>query len=241
MISSNIPKKGIWDFARVAARVAAERPDVQFHLIGPETDHTAEIAAEIASGKLPASLKILGYRDTPAKAIAETDVLLSLSNFRESFGRTVLEAMAAKRPVVVYDHGAPPEFVRDGETGFVVGVGDIEGVANAVLRLANDRDLKVKMGARAQDEVTIKFGRDAYARQMRAVYDGLLAEPAPAQKRMVLPARGDLDPIPRDTLRIAYFCWHFPVPSETFVLNELRLLRSQGYDVRVFCRQSPYP
>jgi len=47
---------------------------------------------------------------------------------------------------------------------------------------------------------------------------------------------------PADTpLRIAYFQWHFPVPSETFVLNELRSLVAEGYDVEVFCRQSPYP
>lgn len=40
--------------------------------------------------------------------------------------------------------------------------------------------------------------------------------------------------------RIAYFLWHFPVPSETFVLNELRELVKLGYDVRVFCRHSPH-
>ena len=41
-------------------------------------------------------------------------------------------------------------------------------------------------------------------------------------------------------LRLAYFCWHFPVPSETFVLNELEELKRRGVDVIVFCRQSPH-
>lgn len=241
LVSSNIPKKGLRDFARVAARVARERPDVQFHLIGPENEHTAGIAAEIEAGKLPASLKILGYRDTPARAIAETDLLLNLSNFKESFGRTVLEAMAARRPVIVYDYGAPPEFVRQGETGFVVGLSDTEGVARAVLRLAGDRILLQQMGRAAQKEATERFGREAYVKQMRAVYDDLLAQPAPAPRRMVLPARADLRAKTRADVKIAYFSWHFPVPSETFVLNELRLLKAQGYDVRVYCKQSPYP
>lgn len=114
-------------------------------------------------------------------------------------------------------------------------------MANAVLRLAGDRALLLQMGQAAQSEVTVRFGRDAYVRQMRAVYDGLLSEPAPAARRMVLPARRDMSATARSDLKIAYFCWHFPVPSETFVLNELRLLREQGYDVRVFCKQSPYP
>jgi glycosyltransferase involved in cell wall biosynthesis len=58
---------------------------------------------------------------------------------------------------------------------------------------------------------------------------------------MVVPARALPARTPRTALKVAYFCWHFPVPSETFVLNELRLLKAQGIDVTVFCKASPYP
>ena len=97
LISSNIPKKGIWDFAQVAKTVSQTHPEMLFHLIGPENTHTADIDQQVAAGTLPKSLRVLGYRDTPAEAIAETDVVLSLSQFQESFGRTVLEGMAAAR------------------------------------------------------------------------------------------------------------------------------------------------
>ena len=241
LISSNVPKKGIWDFAAVAAAVAAHRDDVEFLLIGPQHDHTAEIEAKIADGRLPACLKLAGYRKSPAEAIAETDVVLSLSQFRESFGRTVLEAMAAARPVVVYDHGAPPELVIDGDTGHVVPTGDTDAVAAKVIALAEDRIGLLKMGLKAQDHARRTFGRDAYNAAMAAAYMPLLTRTAAPLPRMVLPARALPERIDRAALKIAYFCWHFPVPSETFVLNELRLLVAQGFDVKVYCRQSPYP
>ncbi|MCT4372842.1 glycosyltransferase [Yangia mangrovi] len=239
MISSNIPKKGIGDFARVAQILQETHPDITFNLIGPENQHTAEISRKVAAGELPRSLKILGYRETPAEAVAEIDVVLSLSSFRESFGRTVLEGMAAGRPVIVYDHGAPPEFVSHRETGFVVPLGDTEGVAAAIKLLAADRDRLREIGTRAQKEAVAKFDRTAYVEQMRRAYDGLAK--TPEARQVTLPARAELTAQPRSEMKIAYFSWHFPVPSETFVLNELRLLKEQGFDVRVFCRQSPHP
>ncbi|TCP58410.1 glycosyltransferase involved in cell wall biosynthesis [Rhodovulum bhavnagarense] len=239
LISSNIPKKGIEDFAQIAGALARTHPQIVFHLIGPETEHTARLMERVTSGELPSNLKMLGYRDTPAKAIAEADVIVSLSRFRESFGRTVLEGMAAGRPAIVYDHGAPPEIVRDGQTGFIVPFGDNGAVARALQRLADDRESLIALGERARTDVAERFNRTAYATQMRTAYDRVIDIPVNPQK-MTLRARADLAPKPRNALKIGYFCWHFPVPSETFVLNELRLLRARGVDVRVFCRQSPH-
>ena len=239
LISSNIPKKGIWDFARVAQLLADSHPEIIFCLIGPENEHTSEIAAKIISGELPDSLRMLGYRETPVEAVAEIDVVVSLSHFQESFGRTVLEGMVAGRPAIVYDHGAPPEFVSHDATGFIVPVEDVEAVATAIRALAEDPDRLARMGEQAQQEAVIRFNHEAYAGQLRNAYEGLLST-SPARK-LRLPARRDLTPQPRNTMKIAYFSWHFPVPSETFVLNEIRLLCEQGFDVRVFCKQSPFP
>jgi len=244
LISSNVPKKGIWDFAEVARHLGAGRKDVEFLLIGPIHDHTTAIQAKIQSGELPDTLKIAGYRNTPAEAIADTDVVLSLSSFQESFGRTILEAMAAARPVIVYDHGAPPEMVVHGDTGYVVPFGDTQAVAKALEGMIADRRGALRMGLKARDHAQKTFGRAAYNASMAAAYAPLLealeTDPVPPQQ-MVLPARNLPERTARDDLKIAYFSWHFPVPSETFVLNELRELVAQGYDVKVYCKQSPYP
>jgi hypothetical protein len=58
---------------------------------------------------LPGNIELSGYAPFPSEALARADIVLNLSNFEETFGRTVLEAMAAGRPVVAYNWGALPE------------------------------------------------------------------------------------------------------------------------------------
>ncbi|MEL7414290.1 MAG: glycosyltransferase [Pseudomonadota bacterium] len=242
LISSNAPKKGLEDFVTIAQAVARIRPEIEFLLIGPKNAHTVSIEQGLAAGTLPATLSVAGYRETPAQAIGELDVVLSISQFQESFGRTVLEAMAAGRPAIVYDHGAPPEMVEEGRTGHVVPFGDTDAVAERICALAEDRKALLMMGARARDRAVERFGRAAYNGAMKAAYARYLdPDHSHAPAPLTLPARALPEAIPRTQLKVAYFCWHFPVPSETFVLNELRLLRAQGIDVTVFCKQSPYP
>ncbi|WP_211341201.1 glycosyltransferase [Paracoccus methylarcula] len=239
LISSNLPKKGLGAFTKIAQKLEHTHPDIHFHIIGPDTSLTEDIRERLSRKELPESIKLLGYRDTPAAAIAETDVVLSISTFQESFGRTVLESMAGARPVIVYDHGAPPELVTTGRSGFVVPFGDVSKIADLLGKLSKDRNLLIQMGRNARDEAHERFGRDVYIESLRSAYTDLLDRES-SPPRVVLPARSDLSPLPRTALRIAYFLWHFPVPSETFVLNELRILKANGVDVRVFCRHSPH-
>ena len=244
LISSNVPKKGVVDFAAVASAMGGGRRDIEFLLIGPKNDLTARLEKDIAAGKLPDTLQVAGYFSSPSEAIAQTDVVLSLSSFQESFGRTVLEGMAAARPVVVYDHGAPPELVVHGETGYVVPNGDIKAVAEALEGLVADRHLMMRMGMMARAHAETAFGRTAYNAAMAEAYAPLLEQLKAgkfAPQKMVLPARDLPVRIDRSQLKVAYFSWHFPVPSETFVLNELRRLVEQGFDVKVYCKQSPFP
>lgn len=153
MISSNIAKKGIADFARVAELVAqmedaAELPPHQrcaFNLIGPET---ADLAALCP---LPANLRHSGYAETPVAALTQCDLVLVLSHFAESFGRTALEAMAAGRPVICYDRGTPPSFITHGTSGIVTPPDDPHAVAKAVCALSLSRADLLEMSAQARD------------------------------------------------------------------------------------------
>jgi glycosyltransferase involved in cell wall biosynthesis len=115
----------------VARALSALGGDAQFLLIGPAT---ADLAA---LGPLPGNLRHAGYAPDPLTAMAGLDVLLSLSHFAESFGRTVLEAMTAGRPVICYDRGTPP--VLTGPAGTVVPPDDPQAVAGALLALLRDR------------------------------------------------------------------------------------------------------
>lgn len=129
LISSNLAKKGIRDAVAAARLVANTGWPVHFLLIGPETPDLDQLFP------LPPNVALRSYAATPAEAIMQADIVLSLSHFAESFGRTVVEAMAAGRPVICYDRGAPPSLVISGKTGFVVPADLPQGVADAVLAL----------------------------------------------------------------------------------------------------------
>lgn len=132
LISSNIAKKGIGDVLDVARISDHLGLRAEFVLIGPAT---ADLAA---LGPLPANMRHAGYADTPLCAMAQVDVVLSLSHFAESFGRTVLEALTAGRPVICYDRGTPPVLLAASGAGAVVPADDPEAVAKALAILVQE-------------------------------------------------------------------------------------------------------
>jgi glycosyltransferase involved in cell wall biosynthesis len=243
LISSNIPKKGILDFVNVAKACAVKAPNAEFWLIGPETQAIAELKAAVECGSLPPNLRFPGYSANPRDAVSQVNVVLNLSNFAESFGRTVLEAMAARRPVIAYRWGALGELVEHGRTGYLVDYKDVDAVARHVQELSKDPDGLLTMGANARQEAVASFGFESYGHAFKEAYSNILPktfiEGAAKSQPIIRPARRP-DLKSKRISRVAYFCWHFPVPSETFVLNELRVLVAQGVDVIVFCKQSPH-
>ncbi len=143
MISSNLPKKGLHDFVALAALLHELGVPATCVLIGPENEHTRVLFGKETS---PVNLKFAGYSASSQGALAQLDVLVNLSHFQESFGRTVLEAMAASRPVVCYDWGALPELVIHEENGFLAAKGDVHQVAEYVAKLAANSARRAAMG-----------------------------------------------------------------------------------------------
>jgi len=105
LISSNLPKKGLADLLQLACDTVADTPNLHLLLIGPDTPGVAALRTLKARGQLPANLSIMPYAANPEAAIAQANIVLNLSHCQETFGRTVLEGMAASRPVLAYRWG----------------------------------------------------------------------------------------------------------------------------------------
>ena len=92
----------------------------------------------------------------------------------ESFGLSALEAMACGVPVIGTLAGGLPEVVQDGVNGFLRPVGDVDGMADATLRLVTDPALWRRFSDSARERAISKYPTDAIVGRYRALYENVL-------------------------------------------------------------------
>lgn len=102
---------------------------------------------------------------------------LSRPNWKEQFGRVLIEAMACQLPVVGSSSGEIPVLV--GEAGLIVPEGDAPALAGALSRLRADPGLRASLGAQGRARVLARYTQQEIARQTYAVYRTMLGDHAP--------------------------------------------------------------
>ena len=104
--------------------------------------------------------------------------LFVVSSEVESFGNVIVEAMACGIPVVSFDcPNGPRTIIRDGIDGVLVPPQDVDALAQAILRLLDDEDLRNRLAQRTQD-ISRRFSQESVLAQWDAVIDSVLAKPA---------------------------------------------------------------
>lgn len=121
------------------------------------------------------------------EALAVADVFVSSSQ-HEGFGLVFLEAMACGLPVVCYDRGGQTDFLRSGETGFLVPLNDRTALTRAVIELYEAPMLRQRMGEENRRRVE-SYLIDRCALQYEAVFEAAIAERAQAHRRQAAPVR----------------------------------------------------
>lgn len=185
LISSNFPKKGLADLVALAELCLTAEPRARFVIIGPARRVAQTLRAAGRSASVPANVEIVDYIEDPKDALGRVNVVLNFSHFQESFGRTVLEGMAAGRPAIAYRWGALPELIEDGVTGFLVPFGRPDAAIRAIRHFCADPCQVAVMGAaaRAQAEGGYDFGN------LRRALAGPLAELAEPAGKAATPYR----------------------------------------------------
>jgi glycosyltransferase involved in cell wall biosynthesis len=103
----------------------------------------------------------------------DADVFAFAPIWNEGFGIPPIEAMAAGTPVVATRSGAIPEIVRDQQTGYLVAKNDPRALADSILKLLRDQELRQKMGRAARDWVYERFTWEIVAERMYRCYADL--------------------------------------------------------------------
>jgi glycosyltransferase involved in cell wall biosynthesis len=129
------------------------------------TDHCRNLGVEDR-------ISFTGYRRDIRRVMAAIDVLV-LPSRNEPFGRVILEAMATGRPVIATDVGGPPEVVRGGETGLLIPADEPQRLAEALVHLIKDPELRTRMGSAGRQRVRECFDVRSTVSMVEKVYDEL--------------------------------------------------------------------
>jgi glycosyltransferase involved in cell wall biosynthesis len=173
MIARLFRLKGHDALFAAAPQIRAAVPGVKFLLIGDgpcrqEFERRAAVVGGFEFAGLVPPAAVPRY-------VGEMAVLVHLS-LREGLPRSLVQALAGGKPVVAFDVDGAREVCVAGETGFLVPPGDVAGVATAVIRLLQDRELAARMGTRGRTMVREQFAEEQMVEQTDRLYQQLAAE-----------------------------------------------------------------
>lgn len=179
MVAQLIPWKRQGDFIDAMAQVARKWPAVRFVLVGDEPEsggnYAEQLRARAAALGMADKLIFAGFCRDIAPVFAALDIAVLCSQ-DEPFGRVLIEAMAAGKPVVATRGGGVPEIVVEGETGFMVAVADVDALARAVEKLLADPPMARVMGRAGQERARAHFSVRAHVEKIESLYGEVLGD-----------------------------------------------------------------
>lgn len=174
-VSNFRPVKRVGDAVEAFHRIQAARP-ARLLLVGDGPER-AEVAAKVRALGLGRKVCFLGTMVEFAEIIRHADLFI-LPSETESFGLAALEALASGVPVVAYNVGGLPEVVRNGETGRLTPVGDVQAMAEAAIELLADDGRHASFSRAARADALHRFTLGAALDRYEAYYRRVVGLPS---------------------------------------------------------------
>jgi glycosyltransferase involved in cell wall biosynthesis len=147
---------------------------------GPDRHHVEERASELG---IVRHCLFLGYQEDVSGWYRAFDAMI-LPSANEGTPVVVIEALAAGCPVVATSVGGVPDVVREGIDGFLVPPRDTEALAERLARLAQDPELRARMGAAGRESVPPRYAVERLVGDIDELYRSLLAAPRSTAERV---------------------------------------------------------
>ncbi len=171
-VAALVPHKGHRHFIEAAALVIRQVPDARFVIAG-EGELRPSLERQIKDHHLEKHVLLAGFRPDILSLHKAFDIFV-MSSITEGLGTSLLDAMAAAKPIVATSTGGIPEVVVNDVTGSLVPPRDHDAMAAAIVRLLKNGDLRKRMGdaglARARDY----FSAERMTRETARVYTGIV-------------------------------------------------------------------
>jgi glycosyltransferase involved in cell wall biosynthesis len=171
-------KKGFEYLLQAARELRKQFADLKIVIAGegPDRDKIEHIVQQYG---LQSSVVLAGQQSNMPAVYAAMDIFV-LPSLNEGLPMTLLEAMAASKPVIATRVGAIPSVINDGKNGLLVNAKDPESLRNAIASLLSDPERCQRMGDQAHAWVRQNYTSEAMALKYREMYEEVLGEPSPS-------------------------------------------------------------
>ena len=166
-----LPIKGPMHLLKAMSHVWESHPETNLVFVG-KGDLERGLKEEARRMGVSEKAIFLGWRDDIPEIMQVLDVFV-LPSLNEGMGRVLVEAMAAGKPVVASGVGGILDLVKEGQNGFLAGPGDEKGLAIAIKKLLEDKEMREVMGKRGR-EMAQDFSVEKMIEKIDILYESLL-------------------------------------------------------------------
>jgi len=178
-VGSLYPVKGHTYLLQALAIVLKTQPEVVCRIAG-QGHLLPQLEAEAGDLGIANQITFLGLRDDIPEVLRNIDVFV-LPSLSEGLPLSVLEAMAAGKPVIATDVGGVSEVLQDQITGFMVPAKDPKALAARILQLMADRTIAERFGRAGREKIEQEFSLETMTKRYEALYDQALTGSQMAQ------------------------------------------------------------
>jgi len=170
-------RKGLQVLVRAMPFILKEIPDAHL-LIAGKGYMDSFIRMLIKSLNLEGNVTMLGFipDENLPELYASSSLFVMPSLYCESFGVTLLEAMASGRPIIASNVGGIPEIVKDGVTGLLFKRGDAEDLADKIITVLSDCNLAQSLASNAKELVKERYSWPVITDKMEDLYEKTLKQ-----------------------------------------------------------------
>jgi len=174
-VAALVPHKGQRHLIDAAKAVVLQMPDTRFIIAG-EGELRPALERQIRDYHLEKHVLLAGFRPDVLSLHKAFDIFV-MSSLTEGLGTSLLDAMAAGKPIVATRAGGIPEVVGDAETGVLVPPRDHDAMAEAIVRLLKDDTLRRKMGDAGRARARSLFSAERMVQNTLNVYQRVAMQP----------------------------------------------------------------
>lgn len=168
-------EKGILYLLKAISKARKEIENIKLYIAGtgPEEEKIKEI---ISRNKLEQNVKLLGFlnHDKVKEYISKSSIVVVPSIWYENCPYSVLETQAIGKPIIGSNLGGIPELVKDNENGMIYKHNDTDELANKILELYKNDELKKKFSKNAKEYAKNEYNKENYYKEIMNIYKGVV-------------------------------------------------------------------